>query len=379
ADRMLDMGFLPDIRRILAHVPKPEQTLFFSATMPPPIEALTRNILVDPVRVTLQKRAAPARGVTQVVYPVPEKRKAALLLALLDQGIVEDALVFTRTKHRADRLTRVLVKHGVRAERIHGNRSQPQRTRALDGFKQGDFQILVATDIAARGIDVEALGHVVNFDVPTVPEDYIHRSGRTGRAQATGEAVTLVSPEEEGTLRQIQRAVGATLPRRTLEGFAYHDDSDAPLEVPLAERIAEIRARKKADRERAREKAAAKEARAAGAQSRAADDRSVEDRSGSGSGEGAGRRRRRRGGKRKTQAGKAGSQRQGSTPAQRDGGPSSPRGKGPAAGRGKKSSPGRGTPGRSAGGGETRPGGGETERSGPPQQGRRPHTRRRRP
>jgi len=221
ADRMLDMGFLPDIRRILEHIPKPRQTFFFSATMPPPIEKLTRAILSSPARVTLQKRAAPAQGVTQRVYPVPQTLKSALLVHLLNSGTVKDALVFTRTKHRANRLTKFLTRHGISADRIHGNRSQAQRTKALAGFKAGEFRVLVATDIAARGIDVEALGHVVNFDIPGQPEDYIHRVGRTARAQATGEALTLVPPEDEETLRQIERAVGSKLQRVVLDDFAY--------------------------------------------------------------------------------------------------------------------------------------------------------------
>lgn len=255
ADRMLDMGFLPDIRRVLRHLPKPRQTFFFSATMPPPIEALTHEMLRAPARIALQRKAAPARGVTQAVYPVPATLKGALLVALLQGGHMDEALVFTRTKHRADRLAKLLNRHGITAERIHGNRSQAQRTRALDGFKAREFQVLVATDIAARGIDVEALGHVVNFDVPEVPEDYIHRVGRTARADAVGEAYTLVSPDEEADLARIERAVGARLPRRTVEGFSYDAPAEGPLEVPLAERIAAIRARKAQERARAAAKA----------------------------------------------------------------------------------------------------------------------------
>ena len=254
ADRMLDMGFLPDIRRVLKHIPAPRQTLFFSATMPPPIEALAREILDRPAKISLQGRAAPAAGVNQTVYPVPAGLKSALLLELLRTEGVKDALVFTRTKHRADRLTKYLVKRGISAERIHGNRSQAQRTKALAGFKSGAFRVLVATDIAARGIDVEALGHVVNFDLPGVPEDYIHRVGRTARAQQSGEALTLVSPEEEGDLRRIERALGSTLPRHRLDGFTYDADPGASLEVPREERIARIKARKAADRARAKAK-----------------------------------------------------------------------------------------------------------------------------
>src|SRR5262245_59386673 len=160
------------------------------------------------------------------------------------------ALIFTRTKHRANRLTDYLLKAGVRADRIHGNRSQSQRTAALAGFKNGTFPVLVATDIAARGIDVDALGHVVNFDVPQVPEDYIHRVGRTGRAEATGEAFTFVSPDEEGHLRDIERAVGRRLPRVTAPDFDYQARPTQPLEVPIRQRLAEIRARKRKERAR---------------------------------------------------------------------------------------------------------------------------------
>ncbi len=258
ADRMLDMGFLPDIRRVLRHIPKPKQILFFSATMPPSIEALTGEILRAPARVALQRRAAPAEGVTHSVYPVPAGLRGALLVELLKRGHMDDALVFTRTKHRADRLAKLLNRSGVSAERIHGNRSQAQRTKALAGFKAGEFRVLVATDIAARGIDVEALGHVVNFDVPTVPEDYIHRVGRTARADATGEAFTLVAPEDEADLRRIEQAVGAKLPRVRLDGFSYEAAPDAPLEVPLGERIAAIRAMKAEGRARAAAKVARK-------------------------------------------------------------------------------------------------------------------------
>ena len=256
ADRMLDMGFLPVIRKILRHLPTKRQTLFFSATMPPPIAQLTREMLRNPVQLNVERQAAPAVGITQAVYPVPQELKSSLLLALLERGDMSQALVFTRTKHRANRLAEFLVKRGIRAERIHGNRSQAQRTAALEGFKLGTHRVLVATDIAARGIDVEALGHVVNFDVPNVPEDYIHRVGRTARAEMTGEAYTMVSPEEEGELRGIERAIGKRLPRVILPDFDYAARTDTKLEVPLAERIAGIRARKAQERERAKAKEA---------------------------------------------------------------------------------------------------------------------------
>jgi ATP-dependent RNA helicase RhlE len=255
ADRMLDMGFLPDIRRILRHVPSRRQTLFFSATMPPPLATLTRELLRDPAMINLQRQSAPAVGITQAVYPVPQELKSALLTALLKRGEIQEALAFTRTKHRADRLAKYLVRQGLQAERIHGNRSQAQRTEALAGFKSGKYRVLVATDIAARGIDVKELGHVVNFDVPTVPDDYIHRVGRTARAEATGDAFTFVSPQEEGDLMRIERAVGKRLPRVTVPDFDYKAKPEGTFEVPLAERIAAIRAKKSEDRARSKAKA----------------------------------------------------------------------------------------------------------------------------
>jgi ATP-dependent RNA helicase RhlE len=256
ADRMLDMGFLPEIRKVLRHLPPaPRQTLFFSATMPPPIATLAQEMLRQPVTINLQRQAAPAVGITQAVYPVSQELKAALLIELLRRGDMPQALVFTRTKHRANRLASKLVTAGITAERIHGNRSQAQRTQALAGFKAGSYQVLVATDIAARGIDVEALGHVVNFDVPVAAEDYIHRVGRTARAEATGEAFTFVSPEEEAELKAIERAIKRQLPRVTVPGFDYSARPPEQFEVPLAERIADIRKRKAEERARAAAKA----------------------------------------------------------------------------------------------------------------------------
>jgi ATP-dependent RNA helicase RhlE len=271
ADRMLDMGFLPDIRRVLRHVPAKRQTLFFSATMPAPIVELSREMLRNPATINLDRAATPAKGITQAVYPVGQELKAALLVALLQRGAMDEVLVFTRTKHRTNRLTEYLVEHGIKAERIHGNRSQTARTEALGGFKTGKYRVLVATDIAARGIDVEALGHVVNFDVPLVPEDYIHRVGRTGRAELTGDAFTFVSPEEENDLRAIERAIGHRLPRVTVPDFDYHARPAAQLEVPLKERIAQIRARKAEERARAKAKAERRAAMEAEQRTRAAD------------------------------------------------------------------------------------------------------------
>jgi len=255
ADRMLDMGFLPDIRRVLRHIPARRQTLFFSATMPQEILKLTQEMLKQPVTINMERKSAPAIGITQAVYPVPQELKSVLLVELLKRGELREALVFTRTKHRANRLQAHLVKQGIKAERIHGNRSQTQRTEALAGFKGGKYRVLVATDIAARGIDIEALGHVVNFDVPMAPDDYIHRVGRTARAEATGDAFTFVAPEEEGELRQIERAVGKRLPRVILPDFNYSARAEARLEIPLAERVAAIRAKKAEDRARAKAKA----------------------------------------------------------------------------------------------------------------------------
>jgi ATP-dependent RNA helicase RhlE len=255
ADRMLDMGFLPDIRRVLRHLPPARQTLFFSATMPPPIAQLAKEMLKNPAMVNVERQALPAVGITQAVYPVPQDLKLALLVQLLKRGDFKSVLTFTRTKHRANRLADQLSRHGIPCERIHGNRSQAQRTQALSGFKDGKFKVLVATDIAARGIDVEALSHVVNFDVPHVPEDYIHRVGRTARAELKGDAFTFVAPDEEADLRQIERAIGKRLPRVTVPEFDYTTRPMERFEVPIQERIAAIRARKAEERARARQKA----------------------------------------------------------------------------------------------------------------------------
>jgi ATP-dependent RNA helicase RhlE len=248
ADRMLDMGFLPDIRRVLRHIPPRRQTLFFSATMPAPITKLAHDMLKNPVVINLARKAAPAVGITQAVYPVPHELKASLLTTLLERGDLEDALVFTRTKHRADRLADFLIRHHISAERIHGNRSQNRRTQALAGFKSGKYRVLVATDIAARGIDVEALGHVVNFDVPNMPEDYIHRVGRTARAEMTGDAFTFVSPAEESDMQRIERAIGKRLPRITVPDFNYKARPESRLELSNSERRAIARARNAGER-----------------------------------------------------------------------------------------------------------------------------------
>jgi ATP-dependent RNA helicase RhlE len=254
ADRMLDMGFLPDIRRVLKHLPKAEQTFFFSATLPQPIVTLSKEMLRNPASLNVERKSEPAKGVTQAVYPVREELKPFLLVELLKRGEIKNVLVFTRTKHRANRLAEFLERHGVACDRIHGNRSQAQRTDALSRFKNGTLQVLVATDIAARGIDVEALSHVINFDVPNVPEDYIHRVGRTARAEMVGDAFTFVSEQEIGELHAIERAVGQRLNRLTLAGFDYQSKPAERFEIPIAERIAAIRARKAEERARAKAK-----------------------------------------------------------------------------------------------------------------------------
>ena len=214
ADRMLDMGFLPSVRRILRHLPRNRQTLFFSATLPNAVSALVREILQDPVKVELAAKAVPVRTLTQSLYAVPTEHKTELLLNLLKDNSIYSAIAFTRTKARANRLAAALDKHSVAADLIHGDRSQSQRTRALENFKRGKSRVLVATDIAARGIDVEQLGHVINYDVPLAAEDYIHRVGRTARAQATGDAITFVSSDEEPLIRQIEYVLGKRLERK---------------------------------------------------------------------------------------------------------------------------------------------------------------------
>ncbi|MCU1227356.1 MAG: rhlE 1 [Acidobacteria bacterium] len=265
ADRMLDMGFLPDIRRVLRHLPTKRQTLFFSATLPAPIVELSQEMLKKPAMISIERKAEPAIGIAQSVFPVGDDLKLALLDTLLTRGEIRSAIVFTRTKHRANRVYEQLEGRRVGVARIHGNRSQVQRTDALAGFKSGKYRILVATDIAARGIDVEALSHVVNFDVPHLPDDYIHRVGRTARAEMTGDAITFVSPEEEADLRAIERAIGKRLPRVTVPDFDYAQKPAQKLEIPIQERIAAIRARKAEDRARAAAKAVRRAAAQGGA------------------------------------------------------------------------------------------------------------------
>src|SRR6185369_10170126 len=230
ADQMFDMGFLPDIRRILKQVPAKRQTLLFSATMPPDIRTLAHEILRDPVTVQVGNSAPPVT-VTHALYPVEQHLKTPLLLELLQHTDTESVLIFTRTKHRAKRLGEQLEKAGYKAASLQGNLSQNRRQAALDGFRDGSYQILVATDIAARGIDVSQISHVVNYDIPDTPEAYIHRIGRTGRAARSGDAFTLVTSEDTVMVRVIEKKLNAQIERRTIEGFDYsvpapHKDSE---------------------------------------------------------------------------------------------------------------------------------------------------------
>jgi len=220
ADRMCDMGFLPDIRRILKALPAQRQTLFFSATMPKDIRKLADRILDDPATVQVGANA-PAKTVSHALYPVPGSHKKKLLLALLEQTATGRVLIFTRTKHRARGLARDLAKHDYRVSALQGNMSQNQRQKAIDGFRNGKYDILVATDIAARGIDVAEISHVINFDMPDTVDAYTHRIGRTGRAHRTGEAFTFVEPGEEPMVREIEKVLGDQIERRQLPGFDY--------------------------------------------------------------------------------------------------------------------------------------------------------------
>ncbi|HEX9136063.1 MAG TPA: DEAD/DEAH box helicase, partial [Nitrospirota bacterium] len=220
ADRMFDMGFLPDIRRILKHVPTKRQTLLFSATMPDDIRRLAHEILHDPVTVQVG-HTAPVNTVSHALYPVGQHLKTALLLELLHHTDTGSVLIFTRTKHRAKRVAQQLEKAGYKAASLQGNLSQNRRQAALDGFRDGSFQVLVATDIAARGIDVSSISHVINYDIPDTVDAYTHRIGRTGRAAKTGDAFTLITREDEPVVRSIERVLGAKIERRTLKGFDY--------------------------------------------------------------------------------------------------------------------------------------------------------------
>jgi ATP-dependent RNA helicase RhlE len=219
ADRMLDMGFLPDIRRIVDLVPNRKQTLLFSATFSDEIRRLARSLLSDPLSVDIEPQTTSAESVDQVVYLVDAHRKRDLLAELVRRRNLHQVLVFTRTKLQAGRLASQLDRDGVEAISIHGDRSQPERERALAAFKRGEVRVLVATDVAARGLDIEALPLVVNFELPHTAHDYVHRIGRTGRAGATGHAISLVAPEEEDYLKQVNRLLKRDLPVRVVKGY----------------------------------------------------------------------------------------------------------------------------------------------------------------
>ena len=220
ADRMFDMGFLPDVKRILALLPARRQTMLFSATFPREIEQLAAQTLVHPQRITIGLHA-PVQTVTHALFPVPQHLKTALLLTLLKRTDTNSVLIFTRTKHRAEKLARQIGLAGFRATSLHSNRTQGQRQTALNGFKDGRFQIMVATDIAARGLDVEHISHVINFDMPDTADAYIHRIGRTGRMDRTGDAFTLVTAEDAELVRTLEKIMAKPLPRRTLDDFDY--------------------------------------------------------------------------------------------------------------------------------------------------------------
>ena len=219
ADRMLDMGFIHDIRKILGFLPKDRQNLMFSATFSNDIRNLAKGMVNNPVEISVSPRNTTVESVEQWIYPVDKKSKSALLTYLIKENEWSQVLVFSRTKHGANRLTRHLEGHGIKAAAIHGNKSQGARTKALADFKSGAVQVLVATDIAARGLDIEQLPQVVNFDLPNVPEDYVHRIGRTGRAGATGQAVSLVCADEFKLLSDIERLIKEILPRKIVDGF----------------------------------------------------------------------------------------------------------------------------------------------------------------
>src|SRR5687768_5342931 len=220
ADRMFDMGFLPDVRRIIKAVPVERQTMLFSATFPAEVEQLAAQSLTNPQRITMGL-SRPVHTVTHALYPVPAHLKSALLLKLLKQTATDSVLVFTRTKHRAEKVARQIAHAGFRVTSLHSNRTQGQRQQALSGFKSGHFPIMVATDIAARGLDVENISHVINYDMPDTADAYIHRIGRTGRAQRTGDAFTLVTPEDNDMIRVLERIMGKPLTRLTLDDFDY--------------------------------------------------------------------------------------------------------------------------------------------------------------
>lgn len=248
ADRMLDVGFLPAIRRIVRELPRERQTMLFSATLVPSILSLASEVTFKPARIAVEKTVTP-QAIEQTLFVVPEHQKTEALQKLLADQELESVLVFTRTKHRADKIVKQLKRANIRADVIHGNRSQGQRVAALEAFRKGKARVLVATDIAARGIDVEGISHVVNYDVPMQAEDYVHRIGRTGRAQAAGSAYTLVTPLDEPMVKRIERAVNQKLPRRRLDGI---DPNASMFNQPDAEAI-----RRYVEQQRARKSGAA--------------------------------------------------------------------------------------------------------------------------
>ncbi len=228
ADRMLDMGFWPDVRRIISKLPAKRQNLLFSATMSRDVLKVIGDTLTNPAHVDVAPTATPIEAITQSVYPVGGKDKTALLVHLIGEHRLERVLVFTRTKHRADRLAKTLDRHGIRGAAIHGNRSQSQRDKALDSFKRGHVKVLVATDVVSRGIDIDDITHVVNFDLPNTPEDYVHRIGRTARAGRSGAAFSLLAPEEHDNLRDIEKKTGVVIECTDASGFDYEDHRVVP-------------------------------------------------------------------------------------------------------------------------------------------------------
>jgi ATP-dependent RNA helicase RhlE len=221
ADRMLDMGFLPDVRRIIDRCPKQRQTSLFSATIPPQIESLIKWTMTNPETIEIGARRSPAETVKHVIYPVAEAQKVDLLLELLNRVNYDSVIVFCRTKHGADRVAHLLKRNNHAVAVLHSNRTQKEREHALEGFRSGHYEVLVATDIAARGLDISNVSHVINYDVPQHPEDYIHRIGRTGRAENTGDAFTIMVAEDATHVFDIERFISQKIPREKLEGFQY--------------------------------------------------------------------------------------------------------------------------------------------------------------
>ena len=221
ADRMLDMGFAPQINKVISQIPPYRQTLLFSATMPPEVEALARKYLRKPHVVQVGRRSSAAITVKHAVYPVPRDKKSALLVQLLADGAMDSVLVFTRTKHGADRVVKNLEKAGIDATAMHADKSQGQRTAAIEAFKKGKVRVLVATDIAQRGLDITGITHVINYDVPQQAEDYVHRIGRTGRAAMTGDAYTFMCADEIAMVRTIERMIQQQIPRVSMPGFDF--------------------------------------------------------------------------------------------------------------------------------------------------------------